>query len=354
MPFGASVDVTGEHAMRIIPLLSSPPLTKRCTWQVFEAGDVIFREAPLVAGQHTASRAQCLVCARCFRFLGSIEAQLVHRLLIRDEAAGSRLGGPSVDAPHAHSCHSDHAPGSGTPREETTVEAPDTGPELRTEPESCKKPDRTACASATHRSPQGKSRHSCISDTESQPKLQAGSQERTGGSHEADDPLHDHGAQDSCAEDSLPDEMAIQSVQPLLQLLANNTERLPLSEDFLLPSPVKGRSAVSIEGTSGSSSGINSNGFIPDGSSARVFCSSECEKAAWDSSDCVLIGELPHNWGNGADAAALWADADGNQQRRSGFSLSMRFRSASISLIASSFGDYQDQVPGWTLPITGV
>lgn len=49
--------------------------------QDFEAGEVIFREPPLVAAQHTANKADALVCAQCFRFLGSIERQLQHRLL---------------------------------------------------------------------------------------------------------------------------------------------------------------------------------------------------------------------------------------------------------------------------------
>lgn len=294
---------------------------------MFDAGDVIFCEAPLVAGQHAASQAQSLVCARCFRFLGSIEAQLVHRLLIRDEVAGSRSGGPCVEHPHVHSCHSDHARGSDTSREVATAEESSLAPDSGSKPESCRKPDRNASAGGlAHDSLRVISHHSCNGETWSQPALQGGYQEPMGGAYEPGGPLHSHGAYDSCSEDSPPDEMAIQSVQPLLQRLASNTERLPVSQDFPLPSPVKGRSVVSMEGTSGSS-GINSSCFIFDGSDARVFCSPDCEKAAWDSSDCVLVGELAVASGSGGGAAA--SGADGCQPRRSGFRFSRQLRSAS-------------------------
>ena len=44
-----------------------------------------------MAGQHTANKAEALVCSVCFRFLASVEAQIAHRLL--SNAAGTTAGG---------------------------------------------------------------------------------------------------------------------------------------------------------------------------------------------------------------------------------------------------------------------
>ena len=42
-----------------------------------EPGEVLFKEYPLIAMQHGSSRAAgCLNCARCFRFVGSLETQV--------------------------------------------------------------------------------------------------------------------------------------------------------------------------------------------------------------------------------------------------------------------------------------
>ena len=38
--------------------------------------DIILREPPLAAGQHTANKCLALVCSHCFQFLGSITMQL--------------------------------------------------------------------------------------------------------------------------------------------------------------------------------------------------------------------------------------------------------------------------------------
>lgn len=44
--------------------------------QALQDKDIILKEPPLVAGQHTANKGRALVCSRCFQFLGSIEMQL--------------------------------------------------------------------------------------------------------------------------------------------------------------------------------------------------------------------------------------------------------------------------------------
>ncbi|EIE20780.1 SET domain-containing protein [Coccomyxa subellipsoidea C-169] len=51
--------------------------------------NVIFEEPALVGAQHTANRADALVCSRCFTFIGSIGMQIAHRLLsMRSEGLG--------------------------------------------------------------------------------------------------------------------------------------------------------------------------------------------------------------------------------------------------------------------------
>lgn len=62
--------------------------------QDFAEGDIIFRDPPLVAAQHSGNRADALVCAQCFRYVGSIEQQLKHRILgdAVDTMAGETAG----------------------------------------------------------------------------------------------------------------------------------------------------------------------------------------------------------------------------------------------------------------------
>ena len=45
-----------------------------------QAGEVIFREEPLAAIQHSISKEDCLNCNRCCCFLGSIEIQVAWKL----------------------------------------------------------------------------------------------------------------------------------------------------------------------------------------------------------------------------------------------------------------------------------
>lgn len=53
--------------------------------QAFRADELVFKEAPLVGAQHTANKADALVCSRCFTMIGSIEQQIAHRLLAQEE-----------------------------------------------------------------------------------------------------------------------------------------------------------------------------------------------------------------------------------------------------------------------------
>ena len=54
---------------------------KSALTQDFVEGEVLFREPPFVAGQHALNRSKAVVCASCFRFLGSVELQIAWHLL---------------------------------------------------------------------------------------------------------------------------------------------------------------------------------------------------------------------------------------------------------------------------------
>ena len=58
--------------------------------QACKADDLVFKERPLVGAQHTANKADALVCSKCFSMIGSIEQQIAHRLLAREENGTSR------------------------------------------------------------------------------------------------------------------------------------------------------------------------------------------------------------------------------------------------------------------------
>ena len=85
---GLAPDVDGAtpaERSRFRVLLEGLPLYVRCTEQrgrglyaarAIPKGTVIFEEVPLMAMQTLPNRADCAVCARCFRFLGSVELQL--------------------------------------------------------------------------------------------------------------------------------------------------------------------------------------------------------------------------------------------------------------------------------------
>lgn len=55
-----------------------------------------------MGAQHSANKADALVCSRCFSMIGSIEQQIAHRLLASEESGGSH-------AWHCN-CGENHAP----------------------------------------------------------------------------------------------------------------------------------------------------------------------------------------------------------------------------------------------------
>ena len=57
--------------------------------QHFGEGDVLFTEPPLCAIQHSTNRQEAWVCSHCFRFIGSVEAQLARLLLALQGVGGS-------------------------------------------------------------------------------------------------------------------------------------------------------------------------------------------------------------------------------------------------------------------------
>lgn len=70
--------------------------------QDLKADALFFKEPPLVGAQHSANKADALVCSRCFSMIGSIEQQIAHRLLASEESGG----------PHSWhcNCREKHAP----------------------------------------------------------------------------------------------------------------------------------------------------------------------------------------------------------------------------------------------------
>ena len=48
--------------------------------QDFAEDELVFKEQPLVGAQHAGNKSAALVCSHCFRFLGSIQAQISHCL----------------------------------------------------------------------------------------------------------------------------------------------------------------------------------------------------------------------------------------------------------------------------------
>eukprot|EP00798_Chlamydomonas_sp_ICE-L_P030341 gene30341-35341_t len=52
------------------------------TTRNFSRGDTLFKERPLVGIQHASSKEDSLVCAHCFKFIGSVEQQIARKLLL--------------------------------------------------------------------------------------------------------------------------------------------------------------------------------------------------------------------------------------------------------------------------------
>lgn len=60
--------------------------------QAFLEGQLLFKELPLAAIQHTASRAEAWVCAHCLRFIGGVEQQVARMIMAVREAAEAEEG----------------------------------------------------------------------------------------------------------------------------------------------------------------------------------------------------------------------------------------------------------------------
>ena len=58
--------------------------------QAIGEDDLLFREKPLVAAQHSSNKQEVLACSNCFRFVGPMETQLAWRLS-SEPAAGAPL-----------------------------------------------------------------------------------------------------------------------------------------------------------------------------------------------------------------------------------------------------------------------
>ncbi|KAF3325646.1 histone-lysine N-methyltransferase ATXR2 isoform X1 [Carex littledalei] len=49
----------------------------------FKEGELILKDQMLVGAQHSSNKVDCLVCSYCFRFIGSVEAQIGRRLYLQ-------------------------------------------------------------------------------------------------------------------------------------------------------------------------------------------------------------------------------------------------------------------------------
>lgn len=320
--------------------------------QAHKAGDVIFREAPLLVGQHARSRAEALVCARCFRHLGSIESQLAHRLLLAEGAGGVALEGHNQtehQAPnHSHSPSHSHCHSHSHSRSRSHDESG------RQDPASCggdHEPPRGAAAAAVAAAGGSATDAMTVEATGTSAGVDgidraAGDDSAVGastsnptGSARGSEPDEDEGRAGSESEGAECEEgggtpEAIAAVQPQLRRLADGSERLPLTDRFPLPSPVPCRSGAHARGvhadgccgrgtgtdgasgsggTGGSShslgapveiggrGGCEAGGqhgtdapkrpTLPVGRDCSdSFCSTDCERAAWDSHGCLLSG----------------------------------------------------------------
>ncbi|KAK9840433.1 hypothetical protein WJX74_009879 [Apatococcus lobatus] len=76
----------------------------------FNDGEVLLKEPPFVAGQHALNRSKAVVCANCFRFLGSVELQIAWHLLC-DKYEGQPIV-PDINLLKQLQASKSHLPGS--------------------------------------------------------------------------------------------------------------------------------------------------------------------------------------------------------------------------------------------------
>lgn len=261
------------------------------------------------------------MCGRCFRYLGSIERQLTHRLLL---PPGSRTDCHDRSPDHDRGTHHRHSHGhdcGGGPlgldhRMATCDHKPHIcgspgGGAGTNSPCDGDRRDRVYKEQAT--SGAGKTAPPVLAeaagvatDRPASIAEQAGTicfaRTQAGSVGSGDEMEHSSGSEgDRGSEGGSPE--AIAEVQPQLQRLALGSESLPLSERFPLPQPVPCRAATLVDivtdeaGHGGDGPGSASCGGGSSSGSSRqasgwddLFCSEECERAAWETHGCLLQG----------------------------------------------------------------
>ncbi|KAM3370485.1 hypothetical protein ACQJBY_018046 [Aegilops geniculata] len=72
---GIRVNYKGDHGKGV------------CANKDFAEGDLILKDQILVGAQHSLNKIDCVVCSYCFRFIGSVEFQIGHRLYFQSIAS---------------------------------------------------------------------------------------------------------------------------------------------------------------------------------------------------------------------------------------------------------------------------
>ncbi|KAJ0974813.1 hypothetical protein J5N97_016778 [Dioscorea zingiberensis] len=56
----------------------------------FKEGELILKDEMLVAAQHSSNKVDCLVCSKCFRYIGSVELQIGRKLYLQSCGLSSK------------------------------------------------------------------------------------------------------------------------------------------------------------------------------------------------------------------------------------------------------------------------
>uniref|UniRef100_A0A453D1T5 Uncharacterized protein n=1 Tax=Aegilops tauschii subsp. strangulata TaxID=200361 RepID=A0A453D1T5_AEGTS len=106
---GIRVNYKGDHGKGV------------CANKDFAEGDLILKDQILVGAQHSLNKIDCVVCSYCFRFIGSVEFQIGHRLYFQSIAS-------SIGCSSERHCHGSDV-GSSTCSSGVTKEKSTTLPE---------------------------------------------------------------------------------------------------------------------------------------------------------------------------------------------------------------------------------
>ncbi|KAF7003890.1 hypothetical protein CFC21_019164 [Triticum aestivum] len=106
---GIRVNYKGDHGKGV------------CANKDFAEGDLILKDQILVGAQHSLNKIDCVVCSYCFRFIGSVEFQIGHRLYFQSIAS-------SIGCSSERHCHGSDV-GSSTCSSGATKEKSSTLPE---------------------------------------------------------------------------------------------------------------------------------------------------------------------------------------------------------------------------------